>query len=225
MTKDPPVSAARQFFPGLSVLALLVALMATGCSPRAIPTDNARLDGDTYTNAFFQFTMKVPDGWTIAKGGTLSQAGKTGGDQSSGDDGKPAISSLGKDGRSYHLLAATERPVGSPGKFTSSFAVLAERLSPLSSTKVGSDYLAHVEHQPTSAGRTRTVAVAPYKTNFGSREFYRMDIIASVNGRSFYHAYLTVIEKRYALTILITSETKEEVDGILAKLDSTPAAR
>jgi hypothetical protein len=222
MTKDLPDCAMRQF---LSVLSLLIALAATGCNQPAGSPKNARIDGDTYTNVFFQFAMKVPDGWTLAKGGTLRQTGKTGDEPNSGGDRKMETSSVSSDGRTYHLLAATEQPMGAAVKFNSSFSLLAEKISPFSSTRTGADYLDRVQKKLAVPGKTVTQTVAPHKTKFASHEFYRMDTTAEVNGLTIYHGFLAAIENGFALVIVVTSDTREGVDGIVAKMDSGPVTR
>lgn len=118
--------------------------------------------------------------------------------------------------RTKQLFLVSEKPFGAAVEMNRSIVIAAEDLSGAPGVQTGKDYLFHALKLLTGPGKPLKQLTEPFPVQLGSKEFYRVDLAATVMGRSFHQAYFTTVEKENALMLVATAESEDEISTILA---------
>jgi hypothetical protein len=192
---------------------VLLGLLA-GCAKKSSPTD-ATLEAGTYTNHFFAFTVRVPKGWTVMNKESFDRAKEVGAKIIAGGDKQSEAVMKASEHRSKQLLLISEKPLGAPVDVNRSLILAAEDLSGAPGIQTGKDYFFHALKLMTGPGKPLKQLNEPFKVALGAKEFYRVDLSASIMGRDFQQAYFAAVEKNNALILVATAESGEKIGEIL----------
>lgn len=191
---------------------ILIAFVA-GCAKKSSPTD-ATLEAGVYSNRFFGLRVEIPKGWTVANKEVFERAKETGTRLIAKDKDTEAVLKASEE-RTKQLLLISERPFGAAVEMNRSIVIAAEDLSGAPGVQTGKDYHYHTLKLLTGPGKRFQQLNEPYKVLLGPKEFYRVDLSASVMGRDFQQAYFAAVEKNNALLLVTTAESGEKIDAVL----------
>jgi hypothetical protein len=192
---------------------LLLGLVA-GCAKKSSPND-ATLEAGVYTNRFFALRVQVPEGWTVMNQAGFDRAKEVGTKIVAGGDKQAEAVMKASEERTKQLLVMSEKPLGAPVEINRSIVIAAEDLSGASGVQTGKDYFFHALKVLTGPGKPLKQLNEPFPVMLGSKELYRVDLSATVMGRSFQQAYFTAVEKQNALMLVATAESEDKISEIL----------
>lgn len=190
----------------------LVVLLLTGCSKSVSPT-SATLEGNTYSNQFFNFQVRVPQGWTIGNKEDFETAVAV---RRSGRAQDPKLAEQ-VEKVSKLLLFAMEKPLGTPTETNRSIFLgyVDARSEP--SIQTGKDLETLVIQSLKEEGDRREQLNEPSLVRLGAKEFYRVDFKVGVLDKTIYQAYFATVENRRVLVLTVGAESETDVNRVLAE--------
>jgi len=209
-------SAARALF----ACALLCWISACGESSTSTTPASDTLSDGAYTNHYFGFSMKLPEGWSVASRETndsmrdLGSATLSGGSEAK----KAALEEMLKS--SYQLLTVSEHAIGSPVDSNPLLQVVAERVSQFPGIRDGSDYLFQVERMLTGSSLPYTAKSKPVPALIDEHEFFQQEYQLASGRQVILQTYLATISKDYALGFILTYTEPEQREALEATLAS-----
>lgn len=190
-------------------------LTALGCNQsRKIPQDfdYGGIENGVYTNKFFGFEIPVPGSWFVQNKEQVQQLQKKGDDYIAKKDSALASKVKAGEVSSAVLLTVFKKSVGdtTSGDFNSSFMILVENVGTISAVKNGNAYLARAKTLMQQSGALYKFPSDIYKEKIGNKEFYGMDIILTINGMDLKQSYFSMVDKGFALSMIISYESDEQ---------------
>ena len=156
--------------------------------PKRVPVDRGRLEGGTYSNDFFGFSINIPTGW-VAQDASAKQA----------------IAEAEADmSRVFYLFSASKYDLHAPGPdFNAHIMCVADRV-PTAVLKTEAEYLA-ASLSALKEVTTKTELTRPIRTErVGGAAFGVMDVRVTNNQRSGVQRHYVKLVKGYALTLVYT---------------------
>lgn len=164
--------------------ALVSSLAACASTPRHGPGIGEVVDG-RYENAYFEFELMVPEGWSIARSNALAELL-----DGEGEDANP---------RSHNLFLATAHPLGTPVRANPTVLALAEDVSELPGIRDGADYLFHLIGLVAQSAETFESVGDAKPVRLGGVLFHRQDVW--VNGQL--HSFVARRSDEFVLVFLL----------------------
>src|SRR5262245_1145640 len=162
------------------------------------------VEGQLYTNVYFGFSLRIPEGWQLQSRESRDRIMKAGERVIAGDD-QELKALLESPGGSPIALAAFRYPIGSPVPFNPSFGLIIEDVSRLPGIKRGSDYLFHVKRLIQASPVKAALGQEIYSKILGSVEFDVLDMELDLKVATVKQRYYTTIMKGHALSIAMRS--------------------
>ena len=116
------------------------------------------------------------------------------------------------------MLIVSEKPLGTRAEPNRSIVLTAEDISPAPAVKNGKDYINASMKLLTGSGKPLRPIGEPVPVRINGRELYRADIEGDVLGRKIRQAYFVLIDKRHALSIVVTADSEANVNQVLASI-------
>lgn len=166
--------------------------------------DTGRVEGETYTNDFFGFSMTLPKGWAVmgaAENKRILDTGKEIVEEGASDKKKEGLEASLV--RTHFLVTASKYPAGTTGPgFNALLICIAERV-PTAIVKTGADYISVM--QRTFEGTAAKLEVGPLRTqNVGGAAFTVADVKMTAGPAITAQRYYIRITKGYALAMAYT---------------------
>jgi hypothetical protein len=204
---------------GLSCVLAIICLLATACEHTKLPEvristpDDGVVASGAYTNRFFAFALPLPTGWSVAKRETVVELQKKGSEIMASDaKSERLLQSAVK--RSYSLLMMSEHPVGAAVEANPTINIVAENVSHLPGLKTGKDYLFHVTKLLAGGNLNYEKIGEGTEIEIGGRNFHRVRFAGQAMQTQFHQTYFATIINGYALGIVTTSGSLEDVKTI-----------
>ena len=192
-------------------LLLLAGILGCGNTASKKTPDNASINGDVYSNAFFAFSWRIPKGWSVADREQFEATQQTGRQMLSGGDKKVESVLRASEKNTYQLLMTSERPLGAPVEVNPSVIIMAEKVTHMPGIKTGEDYLFHAKKLLSMGQMPVTIAKDVRACEIGGRPFHRLDVTLSVPTGKLEQAYLAAIIDGYALAFIVSDSTVQDL--------------
>jgi len=158
--------------------------------------DSGSMVGNTYHNAFFGFTYKVPYGWVDRTADMR-------------EDEQP--------GKSMLLLAVFERPPEATGDTVDSAVIItAESVASYPGLKTAADYFGPLTELTTSKGFK--VANEPYTFASGAKQTVRGDFSKQLGTLTMQQSSLALLEKNYVVSFTFIAGSDDEINSLIENL-------
>ena len=201
-------------------------LSAAGCNrSKTGKIDFGVVEGSVYTNHYLGLKISVPQGWSV-QDNEAKKALLEGGKQiTAGKDANLRAAMDASELNSVPLLIMFKYPVGSAVNFNPSFSSVAEKVSQMPGITRGSDYLFHVKKILLQAQIKYTIADVIRTEKIGDASFDVLDATMSAGKLFVYQKYYATIMKGYALSLIVTYTTPDELKELQSLLSSITFAR
>lgn len=211
----------RTFERHAGLAAVAVALVATACATRGIPTDGD-IDGKVYRNSFFDLSLPVPDGWHPLSADTVERIRKTGEATLSAN---PMLAAAAKASRSttHFLVSFSESPFGGAVPFNPVIMLIAEDVRAVPGIRTGSDYIFHLSRSLAATNMYVSLGEA-YKLELGGKPFAGHNFEPTNGG---IQAYLATVEKDFAISFLLIAQDEAQLSqmvGLISAISFDDAA-
>ena len=194
------------------VLCLVIAVCSSAYSQGGIPSlDAGTVKDSTYTNAFFGMQLRIPDGWQVQDNEATRALLERGRTLAVGDDKNLNAMVSASEQKSLTLLTVFKHPPGSPVDFNPSFMCIVERIQGLPGIKKGSDYLFHVRKGLSLSKIQFTFEKEIYDAPVAGLEFGVLETKLIIGKAAIRQKYYTTILKGYALSLIISYSSEEEL--------------
>ena len=184
--------------------------------------DYGKTGNGIYKNDYFDFEIPVPDSWHVQNKEQIDQIRKKGSDMIAESNRGLAEKIKASDVGSAILLAAYKNSTDSINEeYNPSFSIMAENLGSMSGVKKGKEYLINVKKLMQKSGMTFSFPSGFYSQKVGNKEFDAMDVIMNINGLECEQTYYSIVDKNFALGIIVSSvgkEQKETLKDIINKI-------
>jgi len=174
------------------------ASLLCGCKKVAARSPDAGVvAGQTYSNAFFGFSLPVPAGWSVA----------------------PADTANARDGsaETHQLLLISEKPLGVSTESNPTLLVVAEQVSASGAT-TARDYLQYVTRILSASIVRQGETMTPYtrsgemeETPVGGRAGGRASFTVQIGERQARQTYFSTVIKGYALSIVVSAMNEADL--------------
>jgi len=195
----------------------IICILLTVCSGAYSQGGVSSLDAgtvkdSTYTNAFFAMQLRIPNGWQVQDNEATRAMLERGRTVAAGDDKNLNAMITASEQKSLPLLTMFKHPPGSPVTSNPSFMCIAERIQGLPGIQKGSDYLFHVRKGLGSSKIQLTFEKEIYDALVGGLEFGILETRMIVGTTTIRQKYYATILKGYALSIIISYASDEELE-------------
>lgn len=168
------------------------------------PLDTSKLEGDSYSNGFFGFSVTLPKGWVVLgadENKKIMEAGKGLIEEGASERKKQGLEAAAA--RTYFLITASKYPKGAAAAdFNAVFLCIAERV-PTAVIKTGADYISTM--QRTLEGSAAKAEFGPLRTQkVGGADFTVADIRTTVGPAVTAQRFYVRIMKGHALLLTYT---------------------
>ncbi|HKG14391.1 MAG TPA: hypothetical protein VKB12_13770 [Pyrinomonadaceae bacterium] len=169
------------------------------------PFDAGRVEGGTYSNDFFGFSMTLPKGWAVLGADDNKKILDTGKEMV--QEGASEKKKQGLEAslvRTHFLVTASKYPTGTAGpEFNALLMCIAERI-PTAVIKTGADYIS-VMQRTFEGTSTKLELSSPLRTQkVGGADFTVADVKLTVGPVVTAQRYYIRITKGYALAVAYT---------------------
>ena len=182
--------------------------------------DLGTFEGDTYSNAYFNFKMQIPDGWFPLTQEMIEAVNQQGKRAVGGEDKNLSATIEASEENTINFFMVYEKPPGTPVLFNPSLGCFAEKVSHLPGIKSGSDYLLNIK---------RIFEMSQLKLKFPEDIESKMidgvgfDILTAemdMGQITVKQKYYTTIMKGYSLGLILTYINNEQYSMIKESIDS-----
>ena len=200
----------------MKALFLILALGSLACAastsdgagaptPRETRPSDGSVAGGAYTNAFFQFRLQIPDGWTVARPEENNALMDTGREMMTGDDEQRRAIARAAQARTTTLLTLSHHPLGTPGVANAILTSVSEFV-PFAGIVEGSSYLETVRRQIAASPAAGSFEAQGEieRISLGGREFARLAFRANLNGQALRQVYVARREEQFILLFILT---------------------
>jgi hypothetical protein len=121
------------------------------------------------------------------------------------------------------LLAAFERPPGTPGDFNSAVIIAVEDRAAYPQVKMAADYFGPLSDIASQRGFK--MEDDPYSFSIGTRQLVRADFTGGDEKNPIRQTSLVLLEKGYIFSFTFLASSNDEIDSLIENLTFTPSAR
>lgn len=173
-----------------------------------------------YENAYFDFTITLPDGWFAQDYEGAQALSDQGGKIVAGDDENLQAVMETAEENSVNLFGFFEHPVGAPVPINPNVLGVAENVKFMPGITKGSDYLFHAKSLMAQGALDYKFDDKIGVKNIDGIEFDVMDSILTMNGMQIRQRYYAAIYKRYAVCFVTTYTNDENLKQVSDVIDS-----
>ncbi|CAL2074790.1 hypothetical protein [Tenacibaculum sp. 190524A02b] len=167
--------------------------------------DYGKVTGNMYTNSFFDFEVKIPEGWAVQSQEQTQKLAEKGAELAAGDDEylKSAVKSAEVD--SANLLVVYEYELGTEVTYNPNFMLLAENLKNTPEVKNPGEYLLHAKKLLQRSAIEYHFEEDEFEKEIISGEtFYTMRCSIKYLGTEIKQKYYCVFKKGFCLSIIVS---------------------
>ena len=203
-------------FKRLSLSLFIGSLLAlTACQKKASEEiDFGSYEGTTYSQPYFGFSIDFPEDWVIQSREVNEGMMDMGGDLIAGEDQNLKARLKASEMNIVNLFAVMQHELGAPVAFNPSILSVAERIKNFPGIHTGEDYLFHARKLLESGQVKSTFPKPVYPELVGGQEFYVMTMELPVMGTVVHQKYYATILRGYALGIILSYSTDEELEQL-----------
>ena len=198
---------------------LLAALTACSKTSEQMP-DDGEMNGTTYTNHYFNFTMAVPDGWYPIDQKTIDALNEQGRKMLAGDDKNMDANLKAAQQNTFTLFTTFQKPPGTPGTFNPAVSCLAEKVGHLPGIGSGHDYLLLIKNTLKMGQMKVNIADTITPVNFSGKEFHVLNIELPMGNLTIKQSFYATIQNDYALAFVTTYQDDSQNSVIQKSLQS-----
>jgi len=182
--------------------------------------DDASVDGNIYTNKFFQFSLQFPEDWTVMSADAQKNVAKLGGEMLAGRDQFFLDAHQAFAAHSYPLFFVTAGKSGDRSYSTRSIQISA--LDPTVTTGITSaaDFLTSSAKIAQQLQTPVQSVGPPVGMTVGGRLLWRMDMTMRINDSLSYFTEIVTIERGYLLLFVLSSPDQQGLDEILHSMST-----
>ncbi len=197
----------------LLAFALLIGL--TQCkNDRKIPEnfDYGKVTNGVYQNAYFNFEMPVPNGWSVQNKQQVDQLKEMGRDMIGEKNKELAEQVKAGEVRTAYLFTAFERPIDSAtGEFNPSIMIMAENIAGANHVKDGSDYLRETKKAIERSNMGQEIDPTIHNVKVDGKPFGILETITPAGeGLKVHQEYYAHVQKGFAMTMILTYLTEAQ---------------
>jgi hypothetical protein len=179
--------------------------------PAAAAPDHGSLDGNAYTNDYFGLTLTLPEGWKV-QGEAVRERNREAGRRLFDTKDPAARARLEKAvGNTLNLLTAYQYRVGAAVHFNPAFLCAAEKIPEAAAGATEADYMDVLKQTFRHSQAPITIDRDVYTEQVGGETFYALDITTRFPNAIGHQRYYTRIRRGYALSLVLTYLTDEQL--------------
>ncbi len=202
----------------LSLLLLTASCNNKNAAPPEMPKDfdYGKIENNTYSNTFFDFSMKFPSDWKVQSKKEMEELVEVGKDAI--DNGDPAVKRAIKASEitTAYLFTAFKYEVGAEVDFNPSLMVLAENVSQAKGVETGKDYLEQVR-QLMNRTSSQIVFENEYeKRSISGKEFYILHGQMKGGDSAVDQLYCATVIHGFAVSVILSFLGEEQEDEMVA---------
>jgi len=181
--------------------------------------DYGKVTDNIYTNAYFNFSVKIPKDWAVQSQEQTQKLAEKGAELAAGDDEylKSAVKSAEVD--SANLLVVYEHELGTEVAYNPNFMLLAENLKNTPEVKNPGEYLLHAKKLLQRSAIEYHFEEDEFEKEIISGEtFYTMRCSIQYLGTEIKQKYYCVFKKGFCLSMIISyvdASQKSSLEGIV----------
>ena len=216
---EPPMVKGKRV-EAQTVIEVVFALDDPSTANREASPDEGSISQGFYSNQFFKFRYLLPDGWTSYGSKAMNEMTEKGSQLVTRGD--PAEEERFKSSatRTFKLLMISEYPFGTIGKETRSIAIIATRVSDISSVQSGKDYLLSVKRVAERANGPLHFPDEPYEVSFAGKQFFRLDGDSSSPEGLLRTSMVSTLLRGYVLSFTFASPYQNDLDSLCKTLET-----
>ncbi len=195
-----------KYFKNFSVTILAFCFLLTfGCGEdNEDAIDFGKFEGSTYSNAYFDLNVSIPETWNVMDDETRIAVMQQGAKLAAGDNKNLSAVLNAADLQNLSLLSASESPLGAPVSTNPLFMIIAEKITHLPGVKRGSDYHFHSKKLMDESALNVSFPKNVYEENIDGVSFDVLELMINMGSVTNYQKQYATIIKKYALLIIVT---------------------
>lgn len=186
---------------------MLIMIFLSNCATDEMPEnfDYGNVNGNIYTNDFFECTIHLPANWIVQSKEQLEHLANIGKELVVGDDEKLKSAVNASEVNTANLLAVFQYELGSAVEYNPNIMILAENVSKVPGIKTGSDYLFQSRRfLKQSQFQYDYLSEDFEKEMINGVEFYKMDAMMSFMGLEVNQMYYSTISKGFSFNVIVS---------------------
>ena len=166
--------------------------------------DYGKVENGKYVNAFFDFEMTIPVGWSVQSREQTENLSKIGKDMLTGGDENMKTAIDASQISSANLLAVFKHDLRTAVQYNPNIMVIVENLKNAPDIKTGADYLTNTRNfLKQSQMKHDHIDEAFQQKTIGGAEFYVMNVVVNYGGIQIHQTYYATIQKGFGLVATI----------------------
>ena len=200
---------------------IALAVLLAGCGKKASDEiDFGTFNNSVYHNNYFGMTVAIPSDWSMQDQAAQQRLMKLGNKLMSGDDKNLKAVMKASELQMVNLFAVFKYLQGSPVTFNPSILSIAENVRQWPGMKSGKDYHFQARKLLESSQVEMSFPKDIYTQQLGGIDFDVMETEMHVRGLVVKQKYYATIMKGYALTLVVSFTTDEELASLKKVLDA-----
>jgi len=204
-------------------IAFLLFLSILACSKKAPePIDLGTFENGIYNCKYFGMTLDLSDGWNVQENQTMKMMADMGKKMIAGEDKNMEAMLDVSELTTVNLLLATKYPLGSSVPYNPNIAAVAEKVDQLTGIISGREYLQNVRKMLETSRLEVIFEDSMFTETLGGLDFDVARITMALGKISISQKYYATIKKGYALSLIVSYSSEEELDmieSLLGKLN------
>ncbi|HMU69159.1 MAG TPA: hypothetical protein PK511_09050 [Chitinophagales bacterium] len=183
--------------------------------------DYGRMDGNVYSNTYFDFTFSMPDGWQVMENSVMDSLRRKTQEDLAEKDPELAKTVKAADVRTANLLTIICSKDPNYFLYSANLNFVAENVKIAINVKDGKDYLESAKKNLGNLEYSLDFKGDIYKMDINGVEFYVMNLINHYNGLDIKQSYYASIINGFAFTFVaswITDEQRTFIDEAISKM-------
>jgi Flp pilus assembly protein TadD len=182
--------------------------------------DDGSIEGNTYTNRFFQFSIRFPENWTVMGSEAQREIAKLGGEIVAGGDQTLRDAAQAGAAHAYELLFVTAGKSGDQNYSTRSIQISALDSAVSPEITSGEAFLKSSARLLQKLHGPLQATGLPVEMSVGGRKLWRMDVTTQINDSINRGSEIVTIEKGYLLLFVLSSPDQEGLEEVLQIINS-----
>lgn len=173
--------------------------------------DYGRVENGTYVNSYFNFTMKLPEGWVVQTKEQMEEMIARGKDIMTGNDSNLKAAVKASEVNTANLLAAFQYERGAAVDYNPNLAIVAENIKNFPGIKSGKEYLFQTRKiMEQSQLKYDHIDNIFEKEIIGKADFYKMNADIKYMGLNLKQVYYSTIVDGFSLIVIISYANDEQ---------------